>query len=92
MTNNGSLSLNHGSLTGWLPTLQVSMRWVYEQGVSVVVKSFNKERMKQNLEIFDWCLTEEDSNKISQLPQRKGVLFVDMIGPEDSMRELDEEL
>ena len=48
------------------------MRWVYEQGVSVVVKSFNKERMKENIDIFDWDLSEEERHKISQLPQRKG--------------------
>ncbi|KAK4276327.1 hypothetical protein QN277_019288 [Acacia crassicarpa] len=32
---------------------QVSLRWLYEQGVSFIAKSYNKERMKQNLEIFD---------------------------------------
>ncbi|XP_060214402.1 non-functional NADPH-dependent codeinone reductase 2-like [Lycium barbarum] len=32
---------------------QVALRWGYEQGIGVVVKSYNKERMKQNLEIFD---------------------------------------
>ncbi|KAG5565389.1 hypothetical protein RHGRI_001328 [Rhododendron griersonianum] len=31
---------------------QVCLRWVYEQGVSALVKSFNKERMRQNLEIL----------------------------------------
>ncbi|QHO09985.1 NAD(P)H-dependent 6'-deoxychalcone synthase [Arachis hypogaea] len=30
---------------------QVSLRWLYEQGVTFAVKSYNKERMKQNLEI-----------------------------------------
>ncbi|KAJ0897867.1 putative 6'-deoxychalcone synthase [Helianthus annuus] len=39
---------------------QVSLRWMYEQGVSFVVKSFNIEWMKQNLDIFDWSLTEEE--------------------------------
>lgn len=27
---------------------QVCLRWAVEQGIGVVVKSFNKERMKQN--------------------------------------------
>ncbi|XP_076914069.1 D-galacturonate reductase-like isoform X2 [Bidens hawaiensis] len=52
-------------------TAQISLRWLYEQGVSFVVKSFNKDRMKQNLDIFDWALTAEELNKISQIPQRK---------------------
>ncbi|XP_054820055.1 NAD(P)H-dependent 6'-deoxychalcone synthase-like [Prosopis cineraria] len=50
---------------------QVSLRWAYEQGVSFVVKSYNKERMKQNLEIFDWSLTESDHQKISQIKQHR---------------------
>uniref|UniRef100_A0A2N9EHQ5 NADP-dependent oxidoreductase domain-containing protein n=1 Tax=Fagus sylvatica TaxID=28930 RepID=A0A2N9EHQ5_FAGSY len=70
---------------------QISLRWIYEQGVSLVTKSYNKERMKQNLEIFDWSLTEEESNKIDQLPQRKGVTFASLLGPHDLMLELDAE-
>jgi len=49
------------------------LRWTHEQGVTCIVKSYNKERLKQNLEIFDWELTEEDRLKISQIPQRKVV-------------------
>ncbi|CAK9140253.1 unnamed protein product [Ilex paraguariensis] len=70
---------------------QVSLRWVIEQGVSLVTKSYNKERMRQNLQIFDWSLTEEESDKISQLPQRKGVTFVSVLGPHDLALELDAE-
>ena len=70
---------------------QISLRWLYEQGVSSIAKSFNNERMKQNLDIFDWSLTEEESNKISQLPQRKGVTFASIFGPHDWLLELDAE-
>ncbi|XVF85524.1 hypothetical protein PTKIN_Ptkin17bG0124300 [Pterospermum kingtungense] len=52
-------------------TAQIALRWVYEQGASVITKSFNKDRMKQNLHIFDWSLSREDLDKISGLPQRK---------------------
>ncbi|XP_022734249.1 D-galacturonate reductase-like [Durio zibethinus] len=72
-------------------TAQISIRWLYEQGVSTIAKSFNKERMKQNLDIFDWSLTEEESNKISQLPQRKGITFESILGPHDLVLELDAE-
>ncbi|KAI3839885.1 hypothetical protein MKX03_025150 [Papaver bracteatum] len=49
---------------------QVSMRWVYEQGAILVVKSFSEERMRENLNIFDWELTEEDLEKIGhEIPQ-----------------------
>ena len=50
---------------------QISLRWVYEQGVSLLIKSFNNERIKQNLDIFDWKLNPEEPHKISQIPQQK---------------------
>ncbi|KAI9070961.1 hypothetical protein K1719_047077 [Acacia pycnantha] len=48
---------------------QVALRWLHEQGVGFIARSFNKDRMKQNLEIFDWSLTQDDLEKISQIKQ-----------------------
>ncbi|CAL5430358.1 unnamed protein product [Camellia sinensis] len=73
-------------------TAQVSLRWVYEQGVSLVAKSFNKERMKENLEIFDWSLTEEESKIINELPERKGVQLASFVGTHDIVKELEAEI
>ncbi|KAL7260165.1 hypothetical protein ACSBR1_005936 [Camellia fascicularis] len=70
---------------------QVCLRWVYEQGVSVLVKSFNKERMKENLDIFDWALSPEESKKIDQISQQKGcpgLEFTSDQGPYKSVEEL----
>ncbi|KAG8503491.1 hypothetical protein CXB51_001478 [Gossypium anomalum] len=70
---------------------QVCLRWAHEQGVCALVKSFNKERMKQNLDIFDWKLTADESHKISQLPQCKGfpgAVFLSDDGPYKSVEEL----
>ncbi|KAI4313610.1 hypothetical protein L6164_026573 [Bauhinia variegata] len=70
---------------------QVCMRWLYEQGVSVVVKSSNKERMKENLDIFGWELSLQDLEKISQLPQRKGFLgeaFISDDGPFKTLEDI----
>ncbi|KAI4347321.1 hypothetical protein L6164_008140 [Bauhinia variegata] len=70
---------------------QIVIRWIYEQGASAIVKSFNKERMKQNLEIFDWELSQEESEKISQIPQCRqfrAEYFISEIGPYKSLEEL----
>ena len=75
-----------------LYALQVSLRWVYEQGVSLVTKTFNKDRMKENLEIFDWSLTEEELNKISELPQRKGIVPTMFMEPHDLVMEIAAEI
>ncbi|KAF3453016.1 hypothetical protein FNV43_RR03449 [Rhamnella rubrinervis] len=55
---------------------QVCLRWVYEQGATLVPKSYDKERLKQNLDIFDWKLTEDDLHKISQIRQQKIIVSV----------------
>jgi diketogulonate reductase-like aldo/keto reductase len=39
----------------------------------MVVKSFKRNRLKDNMEIFDWELTSEDRCKISQILQHKRV-------------------
>ncbi|XP_050232393.1 non-functional NADPH-dependent codeinone reductase 2-like [Mercurialis annua] len=70
---------------------QVCLRWVFEQGVSLVVKSFNKKRMKENLKIYEWKLNEEDLQKIDQIPQERGNpanLFVTEKGPYKTLFDL----
>ncbi|XP_012072392.1 non-functional NADPH-dependent codeinone reductase 2-like [Jatropha curcas] len=69
---------------------QVCLRWVYEQGVSVIVKSFNKERMKENLDIFDWKLSQEELQMIDTLPQRKGYPGLEFISNEGPYKSLEE--
>ncbi|KAF8398864.1 hypothetical protein HHK36_014728 [Tetracentron sinense] len=69
---------------------QVCLRWVYEQGVSVVVKSFSKERLKENLEIFDWTLSQEELQKIAVIPQFRGSLALEIVSDEGPYKSLDE--
>ncbi|WOL09377.1 hypothetical protein Cni_G18130 [Canna indica] len=68
---------------------QVCLRWVHEQGDCVIVKSFNEKRMKENLDILDWKLSEEEKDRISQIPQRRGCLgleFVSAHGPTNPLK------
>ncbi|CAL4924215.1 unnamed protein product [Urochloa decumbens] len=51
---------------------QVCIRWVYEQGDVVITKSFNERRMKENLDIFGWELSDDDRRSISDLPESRG--------------------
>ncbi|KAK4792070.1 hypothetical protein SAY86_022505 [Trapa natans] len=70
---------------------QVCLRWIYEQGATSVVKSFNKGRMRENLEIFDWELGEGDLRRIDRIPQKKMMLkeeFISPMGPYKSVDEL----
>ncbi|XP_027186592.2 (1S)-1,7-diacetoxy-luvungin A aldo-keto reductase-like [Cicer arietinum] len=70
---------------------QIALRWILEQGTSAIVKSFNKERMKQNHEIFDWELSQEELDKINKIPQcipYNAEMFVSKNGPYKSLEEL----
>lgn len=63
---------------------QVCLRWEYEIGITIAVKSFNPERMKQNLEIFDWELSPEDHEKIKSIPHGRvntGLDYISSYGP-----------
>ncbi|KAI3868862.1 hypothetical protein MKX03_036391 [Papaver bracteatum] len=53
---------------------QMCLRWVYQQGVSFIVKSYNEQRMKENMMIFHCELTADELEKMSKIPQRRGVL------------------
>ena len=74
--------------------MQIALRWIYEQGVSFVVMSLNKERMQQNLDIFDWSLTEDELNRISKIPQQKHLYLIGTLvtEPNDVMAEIDADL
>lgn len=46
---------------------QVALRWLVQRGVVPIVKSANPKRMAENLDIFDFALTDEEMQFISQL-------------------------
>ena len=48
---------------------QVILRWNVQQGVIVIPKSVHRERMEENLAIWDFALDEEDMKKITALDQ-----------------------
>ncbi|KAG8064709.1 hypothetical protein GUJ93_ZPchr0004g39207 [Zizania palustris] len=61
---------------------QISLRWVYEQGVSIVTTSMKRERLKENIELFNWELSNEDGLKISQIPQHKKITVLSILCPD----------
>ena len=46
---------------------QVALRWNVQRGVIVIPKSVHKERMEQNIDIWDFQLTNEDMAEIAKL-------------------------
>jgi diketogulonate reductase-like aldo/keto reductase len=49
-------------------TAQVALRWLVQQpNISVVPRTTTRERLVENLEIFDFSLTGEEMDRISAL-------------------------
>ena len=46
---------------------QVALRWNVQRGVVVIPKSVHKDRMEQNLDIWDFTLRDEDMAKIAAM-------------------------
>ena len=46
---------------------QVALRWNVQRGVTVIPKSIHKERMEQNIDIWDFKLSGEDIAEIAKL-------------------------
>jgi diketogulonate reductase-like aldo/keto reductase len=46
---------------------QAALRWNLDRGVVVIPKTVHKERMEQNIDIWDFNLDDEDMNKIALL-------------------------
>lgn len=46
---------------------QVIIRWLVEQDIVVLAKTINPERMAENLDVFDFSLTDEDKAAIGSL-------------------------
>lgn len=44
---------------------QVALRWNTQRGVSIIPKSVHVERMQQNLDIWDFSLTEDEMAKVA---------------------------
>ncbi|EHI97633.1 Methylglyoxal reductase (NADPH-dependent) [Clostridium sp. DL-VIII] len=54
---------------------QVALRYLIQRGVSVLPKSVSKERMIQNIDVFDFELTKEDMDLIAALDKGESLFF-----------------
>ncbi len=48
---------------------QVALRWLTQRGIVAIPKSTHKERMQQNLDVFDFALTDDDLVQIATMNQ-----------------------
>ncbi len=54
---------------------QVIVRWLLQRGIIVLAKSSHIERMEQNIDVFDFELSEEDMNIIADMDEANSAFF-----------------
>jgi 2,5-diketo-D-gluconate reductase A len=54
---------------------QVVLRWLIQRGVVVVQKSVRPERMRENFDVFDFELAEEEMARIATLDRGESLFF-----------------
>ena len=54
---------------------QVALRFLLQSDVVVIPKSTHKERMEQNINVFDFTLSSEDMAAIRKLDERESLFF-----------------
>lgn len=67
-----SIAKKHGKTVG-----QTMLRWLNQRNVVVIPKSVHKERMAENLNIFDFELDDDDMSKIATLDTGKSTIYDD---------------
>ena len=60
----------HGKSVG-----QVALRYLIDMGVVVIPKSTHKERMAENIDVFDFELTDDERESIAALDGGKSLIF-----------------
>lgn len=54
---------------------QVILRWLTQRGIVVLAKSTRKSRMEENINIFDFELSEQEMQMIGELDQKESSFF-----------------
>lgn len=54
---------------------QVILRWHLQRGIVVIPKSTHIERMRENFDVFDFALTEEEMGAIAALDRKQSAFF-----------------
>lgn len=54
---------------------QTALRYLIQRGVIVIPKSTHRERMKENMDVFDFSLSDADMKAIEGLDTGKSLFF-----------------
>lgn len=55
--------------------VQVALRWLLQRGVVVIPKTVRQERMRENIDLFDFQLSEAEMGQIAALDTGRSLFF-----------------
>jgi 2,5-diketo-D-gluconate reductase A len=64
------MARKHGKTVG-----QVVLRWLVQRGIVALAKSVRKERMEENLAVFDFALDASDLDRMATLETGRSSFF-----------------
>ncbi len=65
---------------------QVILRWHLQEGIIAIPKAVNPEHIKENFDIFDFMLTDEDMANIKKLDTNKGTHDTEDMSNEERLK------
>ncbi|EES01754.1 hypothetical protein BDA96_03G383400 [Sorghum bicolor] len=69
---------------------QIALRWGIQQGQSVLPKSANESRLKENIDLFGWSIPAELCAKFSEIEQVKQIRNDAFVHPQSIYKTIDE--
>ncbi|WP_295730752.1 aldo/keto reductase [uncultured Limosilactobacillus sp.] len=64
------IAAKYGKTTG-----QVILRWLLQRGITVIPKSVHQQRMAENIDVFDFELSDDDMKKMASLDKGESQFF-----------------
>ncbi len=68
-----AIARKHGKTTG-----QVMLRWLLQRGIVVIPKTVHKQRMEENIQVFDFALDAGDMQQIQSLDTGRSTIYDEM--------------
>ncbi|MDD3110629.1 MAG: aldo/keto reductase, partial [Eubacteriales bacterium] len=65
-TTLGKIASRHGKTPA-----QVALRFLVQQGITVIPKSDNEHRIRENIDLFDFALSDDDLAALQALDTKK---------------------
>ena len=54
------------------------LRWLLQRGIVVIPKTIHKQRMEENIKVFDFALDAEDMQQIQTLDTGRSTIYDEM--------------